>query len=178
MSSTEYWSGNLRKIEFSIPNLSWDDKLRCLMDMGWKLDIEQCEENEYIEESGWFDKKSTKPFLKVLNGEIYEIFDYHCSYDYDDSDFSIFDNADGSIHFIGSFHNGGTDLIEQLERVIKDHTSTINLWSKTYCGEDLGDIGNDIEYYLDKACQNIPDDGGIPLGKFTVTLNWSNDGID
>jgi len=175
MSSTETWFGSLRKIEFSPFNLTWGDKLRVLMDEGWKIDIDQCDENFYIEEGEPLWKNETRPFLKVLNGDIYEISNYTRTYDEEYHGMDVWDNGNNTIGFSGSFYNGGTDLIEMLERELRTFKPSKVLWSHTYCSEDLGHVGNDIDEIWDEVCVGIPDDGGIPLGRFKVTITFEGD---
>jgi hypothetical protein len=175
MSSTESWFGNLRKIEFSPSDLTWGDKLRVLMDEGWKIDVDGCEENQYIEEGDPIWKNETRPFLQVLNGDIYEIFEYTrvCDEEYHGMD--VWDNGNNTLRFSGSFYNGGTNLSELLENAIKDVKPSKVLYSKEFCGEELGEMGNDLYFNLHECTEYIPTDNGIPNGKFTLTLTWVDD---
>lgn len=174
MSSDEYWNGNLRKVEFSNPDLTWNEKIQELISKGWDIDVECSEEDRYIEENGYFDRKSRKPFLKVINSEIYEIYDY--SYSWDESYYAteVWDNGDGTVGFFSSFYNSGTSLSEQLDDAMKDFKidKSKHLYCKDFCGEELGEMGNDLYFNLHDICKDLPNTEGIPHGTFTLTLKW------
>ena len=171
----EYWHGAARKLR--VPEgCAWGEILDIVEESeGIKVNRSCCEPFSYIETQEWVSHKERKPFPEVINKEVYIIEDYTCSYDEDPEGFTVWNTDDDRIGFSGSFYNGGTCLSEQLGRELETHKPTKTILSRTYCGEDLGDMGNDVDYYLEEAVKGIPSSWGIPAGTFTVNITWEND---
>ena len=54
------------------------------------------------------------------------------------------------------------------------------IYSQTYCGEDLYDVERDVSEAFDAlfnpAVKDIPvDDGNLQTGVFTITITWEGD---
>ena len=172
MSSMEYWNGEARKLELS-EGVTWEQAIGVLEDAGWKIDRECSEEFRYIETTEWISHKSGKPFPTIINGDIYIIENYTCTMDEDPCGMDVWDNDNGTIGFSGSFYNGGTDLTEMLHNAIKDHKPVKTLWNRSYCGEDLGHVSNEIHDFMEDILEGVEsDEHGFPLGKFNLTITW------
>lgn len=175
MSREEHWTGNLRKIDFP-EDFTWDQKLDKLILDGWKIDKEMSDEDHYIENevTRWQNEGKNKPFLGVIKGEIYEIFDW-TETDESCNGIEVFPNEDGSYSFNGSFYNGGTDLLESLEHALDDVVPDKSkvIFEKSFDGWDMGYIEQDLDW--DIICKDIPMDetNEIPDGRFTMKITWT-----
>lgn len=89
--------------------------------------ISECEVYGITEkkEYSWQAKlevQSRKKFFNYKNEELYEMIE-HRSGNEDDYEMKLYDNADGTISFVGSFYNGGTCLEEMLEESFEKRES-------------------------------------------------------
>lgn len=174
MSSMEYWNGKFAKYEFPSENLTWDEKLDFLIKDGWEIDKECCDENEYIELiRDWDLERKNQPMLKVLNGEVYKIFDYRRTIDCDELGVQVNrDSEQGVFNFHGSFYNGGTHITEVLEDGLKKLScdkEAIVVFSKrmTNFGDNVCEIFSNILQFK-RTSSRYKQKGG----SFVVTVKW------
>ena len=117
MSYTEFHTGRLIPVTIEI---SLEKTCRDIAKIE-NIELGDSWEEDFTDKFDSYNKKRGGKIEYFIHGDkLYKVVDHFESHD-EETFMKLYPNSDGSISFVGSFYNGGTDFTEMLEEALDEN---------------------------------------------------------